>query len=71
VDFPALRVVELSTPVTEARTLAVRHPLRAGDAIHLANALLLRRELNESVTFAAYDDRLTSAAKAEGLAVVP
>jgi hypothetical protein len=44
---------------------------RAGDAIQLASALLLRRELAEPVTFAAYDDRLKSAASAEGLTVVP
>ena len=70
-DFTALRVVELSTPVVlEARALLVRHPLRAGEAIQLASALLLRRELGEAVTFAAYDDRLKAAAKAEGLAVV-
>ena len=71
-DFLALRVVELSLPVVvEARALLVRHPLRAADAIQLASALLLRRELNEPVTFAAYDDRLKAAAKAEGLTVVP
>ncbi len=71
-DFPALRVVELSTPVViEARALLVRRPLRAADAIQLASALLLRRELGEPVTFAAYDDRLKAAAKAEGLNVIP
>jgi hypothetical protein len=71
-DFSALRVVELSSPVVaEARALLVRHPLRAGDAIQLASALLLRRELGEPVAFAAYDDRLKVAAKAEGLDVVP
>jgi predicted nucleic acid-binding protein len=71
-DLSALRVVELSRPVVaEARVLLVRHPLRADDAIQLASALLLRRELAEPVTFAAYDDRLKSAARAEGLTVVP
>ncbi len=57
--------------MVEARALLVRHPLRAADAIQLASALLLRRELNEPVTFAAYDDRLKAAARAEGLTVVP
>jgi predicted nucleic acid-binding protein len=71
-DFSALSVVELSLPVAgEARALLVRHPLRAGDAIQLASALLLRRELGDTVVFAAYDDRLKSAAKAEGLGVFP
>jgi len=45
--------------------------LRAGDAIQLASALLLQRELEEPVTFAAYDERLKETAAAEGLAVVP
>ena len=71
-DLSALRVVELSTSVVdEARVLLVRHLLRAGDAIQLASALLLRRELAEPVTFAAYDDRLKFAARVEGLTVVP
>ena len=65
-------MVELSTPVAlEARALLVRHPLRAGDAIQLASALLLQRELREPVTFAAYDDRLKAAARVEGLDVAP
>jgi hypothetical protein len=71
-DLSALRVVELSMRVVaEARVLLARHPLRAGDAIQLASALLLRRELAEPVTFAAYDERLKSAAGTEGLTVVP
>ena len=71
-DFSALQVVELSPAiVVVARALLVRHPLRAGDAIQLASALLLQRELEEPVTFAAYDERLKETAAAEGLAVVP
>jgi hypothetical protein len=67
-----MRVVELSTPVgTRARALLARHPLRVGDAIQLASALLLRRELEEGVSFTAYDGRLNAAAKAEGLDLVP
>ena len=71
-DFSALHAVELSAPVVlEARGLVTRHPLRAGDAIQLSSALLLRRELSEPITFVAYDDRLKAVAKAEGLAVAP
>ncbi len=71
-DLSALRVVELSPPVVlEARELLVRHALRASDAVQLASALLLRRELGVDVSFAAYDERLATAARAEGLAVVP
>lgn len=71
-DFSALQVVELSpTIVTQARSLLTRYPLRAGDAIQLASALLLRGDLEESVTFAVYDESLRSIAAAEGLTVVP
>jgi predicted nucleic acid-binding protein len=71
-DLSALNLVELSPQIVDlARSLLVRHPLRAGDAIQLASALLLQRELAEVVTFAAYDDRLTTAARAEKLTVVP
>jgi predicted nucleic acid-binding protein len=69
-DFATLRVVELSPAVAlEASSLVVRHPLRAGDAVQLASALLLRRELATDVAFFAYDDRLSVAARAEGLVV--
>jgi predicted nucleic acid-binding protein len=65
-------MVELSPGVAlEARSLLVRHALRAADAIQLASALLLKRELREPVTFAAYDHRLKAAARAEALTVVP
>ena len=71
-DLSALHLVELSPSIVfQARSLVVRHPLRAGDAIQLASALLLQRELDETVTFAAYDDRLKVTAAAEGLTVVP
>jgi predicted nucleic acid-binding protein len=71
-DLTALYLVELSPSiVVQARALLVRHPLRAGDAVQLASALLLQRELEEAVTFAAYDDRLKATAAAEGLTVVP
>lgn len=47
--------------------LCERHPLRGGDALHLASALLLLQEGLE-VTFACSDRRLLDAAAAEGLA---
>lgn len=71
-DFSALCVVELSPLiVAQARTLLIRHPLRAGDAVQLASALFLQRELEETVVLAAYDELLKSAGRAEGLTVVP
>ncbi len=49
------------------RTLTERHPLRGFDAIHLASALHLARNLEETMPFAAADTRLLQAAAAEGL----
>jgi hypothetical protein len=45
--------------------------LRAGEAVQLASALLLRHEPDEAITLTAYDDRLLTAAKAEALVVIP
>jgi len=50
-----------------ARNLIRRHPLRGFDAIHLASALSLRAALGEEITFAAADERLLRAARAERL----
>jgi hypothetical protein len=66
-----LRLVELSRGVVlRARALLLRHPLRSGDAIQLASALFLQEALGEPVRFAAYDQRLLTAAAAEGLTVL-
>ena len=55
---------------TDAQVLLIRHALRSGDAIQLASCLYLRRETGEQISFAAFDDRLTSAARSEGLTVM-
>jgi predicted nucleic acid-binding protein len=66
---PGLTLIEVSPQVADAAAgLADRRPLRAGDAIHLASALLLREA---RPLFAAWDRRLASAARAEGLTVLP
>ena len=71
-DLPALAIVELIPEITgQARTLLLRHPLRAGDAIQLASCLYLQRQLAESVAFIAFDRRLAAAAHSEGLVVIP
>jgi len=71
-DCSVLHLVELSPQiVAQARGLLLRHPLRAGDAVQLASALFLQRELEETVVLAAYDELLKSAGRAEGLTVVP
>lgn len=70
-DFAALIVIELTAEVAAgARDLLVRHRLRAGDAIQLARGLFLQRELRQPVRFVAFDDRLSSAARDEGMSVV-
>ena len=62
------------TDVTEAVVrfagdLAETHVLKGLDAIHLASAVTLQRELVDDVTFSAADGRLMSSASAEGLLV--
>ena len=69
-DVPALAMVELTSEITaDARTLLLRYPLRAGDAVQLASGLYLQRQLGRPVPFVAYDRRLVLAARAEGLVV--
>ena len=53
--------------VRRAAGLAERHLLHGPDAIHLASAVILQRELGEAVTFLAADNRLRTAAADEGL----
>ena len=63
--------MELTAELTaDAQTLLVRHSLRSGDAVQLASCLYLQRETGERISFAAFDDRLTAAARAEGLTLV-
>ena len=67
-DLQALTIVKIAPPVTaRARALVERYPLRAGDALQLASCLLLRDTSRGGVPFAAFDDRLSQAARAEGL----
>lgn len=67
--WPSLGLVEV-TPILAAHAgdLADRRPLRAGDALHLASALLLKEA---EMVFAAWDQRLAAAGRAEGLVVLP
>ena len=67
--WPGLTVVEVATSVADhAAELASKRPLRAGDALHLASALVLK-EANP--LFAVWDRRLSAAGRAEGLTVLP
>ena len=61
--------IELDTLVGEAASRAAEtYGLRAGDAVHLASALILE---DEELVFATWDGVLRSAAAAAGLAVAP
>jgi predicted nucleic acid-binding protein len=68
------RILELTGAVVEqARSLLERHPLRAGDSVQFASAVIADRALRNaalaSLTFLAADSNLLTAARAEGLAV--
>ncbi|GAA4835239.1 hypothetical protein GCM10023221_10240 [Luteimicrobium xylanilyticum] len=66
--WPALYVVETTPAVTDrAAELVAAHPLRGGDAVHLASALLLAPD----VVVAVWDEHVAAAAEAEGLVVLP
>ena len=61
-----LDVVPMSESVLRrARLLLEKHELRAGDAVQLSSALVVRH--TESLDFASADRRLSRAAKDEGL----
>lgn len=71
-DMQGLYVVETEPPVMRlASDLVVRHPLRAGDAIHLASAVHVRDLVGDVMAFLAFDRRLTAAAAAEEFDVEP
>lgn len=54
----------------ETERLLFAHPLRAGDAIHVASALVLGRTVDEEVRLLTGDIRMAQAASTEALTVV-
>lgn len=71
-DMGSLLVVEVSAEVVDTSVaLLQRHPLRAGDALQLAAAVELGRQLRLPVLFVAFDRRLLAAAKKEKLKTAP
>jgi uncharacterized protein len=69
-DWPSMVALDVDRPlVVRAGDLTERHPLRGFDAIHLASALRLQDEIEDAVTFSAFDGRLNEAARSEGLSV--
>ena len=70
-DLAAWILVEFTAELTaEAQMLLIRHSLRSGEAVQLASCLYLQRETGELISFAAFDDRLTTAARAEELTLI-
>jgi hypothetical protein len=70
-DLSAWILVELTAQLTtDSQRLLIRHSLRSGDAVQLASCLYLQRETAEQIMFAAFDDRLATAARAEGLTLI-
>jgi hypothetical protein len=50
--------------------MAANHALRGADAIHLASAVTLSKQVGESIMFLCFDGRLATAADKEDLRVV-
>ena len=69
-DWGSYFIVDVSdTLVKLAGLFAEKHALRGFDAIHLASGVVLRKQAGRAVTFYCFDDRLTLAARNEGLKV--
>ena len=66
-------VVAVGDIMDEAVRLLEQYPLRAYDAVHLATAVVVNRQLLANrlapLVFLSADDRLNAAARSEGLAV--
>jgi hypothetical protein len=70
-DLAAWILVELTAELTaDAQALLVRHGLRSGDAVQLASCLYLQRETGQRIPFAAFDGRLNTVARSEGLSLL-
>ena len=71
-ELARMDVIELAPAVVaEVHVLLARHALRAGDAVQLAAASVLRDRSGEVVEFVSWDERLCAAARAEGFTTRP
>ena len=67
-DWRRVHVIGFTREISRsAGRLIHRHGLRGFDAIHLATALYLKAQLSIPVTFLCFDERLSKAAKTEGM----
>jgi predicted nucleic acid-binding protein len=70
-EWPAYeQVVVDRTTMADVSRLVRRYSLRGYDAIHLAAALWMKRQVGDPIEFWASDERLESAARRERIAVV-
>jgi len=66
-EWRAYLIVEVHDEVLHlSRDLIKKYPLRGFDALHLASAKSLGRQLRTTITFVCADQRLLESAKAEG-----
>lgn len=69
-EWGELSRVEVSDDVLKiSGELIEKHPLRGFDALHLASAVLVLRELKNEITFVCSDQGLLRAAKKEGFSI--
>lgn len=67
-EWPAFGIVEVDQALVEHAALAIDRDLRSLDSLHLAAALVLP---GDDLMFVTWDRRLHTAARAEGLQVLP
>ncbi len=71
-DWPRFLVVDVNQLLVEqAGEFADTFALRGYDSVQLASAYLTQQRVQQTVTFACFDKRLSKAAKILGLAVPP
>jgi uncharacterized protein len=70
-DWEKYLIVDVSDALVKlAARLAEKHALRGYDAVHLAAAVMLRKEGDRPVSFSCFDARLSRAARRERLKIV-
>lgn len=70
-DWESFFVVDVSESlIKRAGQLAERAALRGYDAVHLASAVIMAEQGDQAVTFACFDEKLSRAARRQGLTVL-
>jgi predicted nucleic acid-binding protein len=71
-DWEMYFVIEASEKVIKiAGDLIEKYSIRGFDSIHLASAMVLKKEINQNIDFMCWDNRLLEAAKKEGFKTWP